>query len=124
MVDPVDNGASRDEKRAVARGSLTGALPITWARHEFGPSYCAVSAVDVSVHTACKGRWPAVDNCTIHDAPPAAERCRGCVRALLVQALQELSAASVELSARAAEVSRAIERVNQELIAFYIAEHV
>lgn len=29
MVDPVDNGASRDEKRAVARGSLTGALLVS-----------------------------------------------------------------------------------------------
>ena len=93
-----------------------------WACHEYAHSYCAVTAADDSVHTACRGHWPATDSSTIHSSPPPRERCLGCVRALLYRDLHALSQATVEVSERVAAMARAQAAVSTALIEFFIAE--
>jgi hypothetical protein len=62
---------------------------MTWARYEHAQVYCAVDAVRASVHTACRGRWPASDAYVIHDDPPAQERCGGCMVELGLRELRD-----------------------------------
>ena len=51
-----------------------------WARHDGDAYWHAVEAVEDSVITRCRGRWPVSDEFEKSSNPPLSERCGACAK--------------------------------------------